>query len=148
MRDAWSGLLVTAVTLGWFLIGGWALLGAVVVGYDTPAGNELPGVKAFTWLASFSVVAGVAAWLRFRFVYQTFLTGTRTTGVLVSASVRSGSAKLRFEFVHEGKTHRAVNYVAGGPFPKSGETVNIVYDPARPSRAYVWDAYVPKRPAA
>jgi uncharacterized protein DUF3592 len=143
IRDFWSGLLTTAVALGWFLIGGWAVFGALLIGYSSPAGNELPGIQAFINLSVLSAVAGVLAWLRFRFVYRTLSIGSRTTAVLLATHARGGSAKLTFEYVHENTTYQAVNHIAGGRLWKAGETADIVYDPANPSRAYVWDAYVP-----
>ena len=144
IRDYWSGQLVTGIALGWFLIGGWAILGALFVGYDSPGGSYLPGSRVFINLTELSAFAGVLAWLRFRYVYRTLVTGSKTTGILIGVSRnRSGSAKLKFEYAHDKKTCQAANTILGGRLREGGETVDIVYDPANPLRAYVWDGYVP-----
>ncbi len=119
------------------------MLGALLIGYSSPAGDELPGIQAFINLSVLSAVAGMFAWLRFQFVYRTFSTGSRTTAVLLAANAGGSNAKLKFEYAHENTAYQAVNRVAGGRLWKAGETVDIVYDPANPSRAYVWEAYVP-----
>lgn len=143
IRDRWSGQLVTGIALAWFLIGGSAILGALFIGYDAPAGSNLPGPRAFGYLSVFSVIAAVAAWLRFRIVYRTFVSGTMADGVLVKVHASGGSAKLTFEYTHEETRKQIVNYVLGGPLRKTGDPVQVVYDPQNPKRAFVWDAYVP-----
>jgi len=144
IRDYWSGQLVTGIAAGWFLISGWAIFGALFVGYDSPGGSYLPGSRVFINLSELSVFAAVLAWLRFRYVYRTFTTGLKTTGVLADVSRnRSGSAKLKFKYAHDNKTCQVANIILGGHLRETGETVEVVYDPANPSRAYVWDTYVP-----
>ena len=144
IRDYWSGQLVVGIALAWFLIGGWAIFGALFVGYDSPGGSYLPGSQVFINLAELSAFAGVLAWLRFRFVYRVFVTGLKTNGVLTGVNRnRSGSAKLKFEYVHDNRTYEVANIILGGCLREAGETVEIAFDPSNPSRAYVWDAYVP-----
>ena len=143
IRDRHSGLLIVAIALGWFLIGGWALFGTLLVGHAADAANKLPSAATFINLSAFTALAGIAAWLRFRHVHRTLCTGSRTTGVLTHVVGRSGG-KLQFRFDHEGTSYQAVNLVLGGPLSHEGDTVDVVYDPTNPTRAYVWDKYVPK----
>ena len=142
IRDHLSGLLVGLITAGWFFIGSWALLGNPLRVYGPEVAKVLPDAMMFLVLSGFSVVAGIGAWLRFRFVYRTLSTSHRTTGKLTRLKGKFNEAQ-EFEFDHEGTTYRVVNETLGDLGRHVGDTVEIVYDPACPTRAYLWDEYVP-----
>ncbi len=102
--------------------------------------------------AALVTVAGIPALLllvpllarRVRGIRRTFATGETATGVIVRKRFLRGEWALAYGFQAGESIVQARNYVLGFKLPvKKRDVVTVVYDPEKPSRAFLPVLYMP-----
>jgi hypothetical protein len=108
---------------------------------------ENAGAWAFPVAPGTLTVVGLAvlAW-RIVLIRSVFAAGVEAPAtVLFTLRMRGQQVRINYQYTYAGQTYTGGNTVSEGRVPvtlKPGDTITVVFDPARPQVAFVRDSFV------